>query len=246
MFFEEFGDKSKPTVVLLHGANLVQSFVKQYSLLNKYHLVLPHITGYGKEAGSVFTTERAVRELSELIFSFGGKVTLVGFSLGAQLAFVLMCENPELINGAVCVSPWLIKEEPMLSKVVKQNDKNFGLLKKEWYVKLCGKMSGLDKEQTDELIEHCMALKKDTILNSVDNGIEFDEYPQFKDVSFPVLALAGKKELDVVTRSVMKMAELNPNCSYEIWDKAAHNIPSKLADKFTARLDEFLGEINNK
>ena len=243
IYYEEYGGKDKPVVILLHGANFIPSFANQYSLANKYRLILPHITGYGKSADDIYTTEKAVAELSELAVSFGRKVTLVGFSLGAQLAFVLACENPELYNGAVCVSPWIIKEEPLLSKVVKMNEKNFGLLKKEWYIKLCGKITKLNSEEIEQFAKDCMAVKKETILNSINNGIKIEDYPRFAEINFPILALAGAKEYDCVKRSVIKMAEINTKCRYEIWNKAAHNIPSKFADKFTEKLNGFLSDI---
>ena len=64
------------------------------------------------------------------------------------------------------------------------------------------------------------------------NGITIDSVPQFADVSIPVVALAGKKEQAEILNSIKKMAEINMNCRFEIWDKAGHNIPPLFAKRF--------------
>ena len=74
--------------------------------------------GYGDAAGEIFDTETAVKQLANFIADIGKKVTLVGFSLGAQLSVKLCAEYPQYFTSAIIVSPWLIKKEPMLSKVM--------------------------------------------------------------------------------------------------------------------------------
>ncbi len=243
IYYEEYGSRNNPTIVFLHGANLVQSFFKQYCFSDRYNLIVPHITGYGKEAGTVYTTEKAMADITELIKSLDRKVILTGFSLGAQLAVKLVSEHEELFYGFIAVSPWIIKERDFLEKVVKQNDKAFKMMKFKPMIRLSGKMMGLDKKNTDELVEYYLSVQKQTILNSVDNGIELDKMPEFFNVKIPVLALCGEKEYPEVHQSVKKMAE-NPNCSYEIWEKAAHNIPTAFSEKFNKKIDEFLKNMD--
>lgn len=50
---------------------------------------------------------------------------MVGFSLGAQVAFKLVTEHEELFTAAILVSPWLDKNEAMLQYAMKQNEKQF-------------------------------------------------------------------------------------------------------------------------
>lgn len=245
MFYEEFGNSKNPVLVFLHGANMVDSFFKQYSLQNKYHIILPHITGYGKESGTVFTTEKAVEDLYNLIKSFNQKVYLVGFSLGAQLGFVLLSRHQELFKSAIIISPWIIKEPQFTGKVKEQNIKMFGMIKKKWYVKLQGRMLGYPDDLKQKLIEDTMNLQKDTLANSVDNGITFELCPEFKDVKVPVLALCGSKEYPVVSDSVKEMASVNSMCKYQIVNKAAHNIPTNFSTFLLEKIEEMMPP-NNK
>lgn len=228
---EEYGKENDKIIVMLHGANFVHSFGRQYCLSNKYHIIVPHIMGFGAEADRVFDTDKCAEELAEFIAGLNKKVLLVGFSLGSQLAFKLVSEHEELFTGAVIVSPWLIKEEPMLSEVLKMNEKQFALFKKRWLCGLIGMMNGLPSVQRKEFVEQMQNVKIETIRSCVDNGITLDTV-DFGGVSVPVVALAGGKEQKEVHDSVKRMAELNPNCRFEIWEKAAHNIPPLFAEKF--------------
>lgn len=243
MYYESFGDSKNPCIVMLHGANFVQSFLKQYCLCDRYYIVVPHITGFGKHTDTIYNTETAKQELYEFIKSMnigGRKVNIVGFSLGAQLAFTLICEHEELFESAVIISPWIIKEQKMIDKLVKSNRQFSFLLKKRWYAKLGAKLLGVPSEMTDDFVEYMISAKFDTVINSIDNGIDIKDYPQFADVKIPVLALAGSKEYDVIKDSVEKMQKLNPTCRVEIVDKAAHNIPTHFSDKLNSYIKEII------
>ena len=152
MYVEEYGKDNKSVIVMLHGANFVHCFGRQYSLAEKYHIVVPHIMGFGKEAGRVFDADICIRELAGYIRSIDSKVFLIGFSLGAQLAFKLISEYPDLFYAAIIVSPWLNKEQPELSEVLRMNEKQFYSLKKKWLCNIIGMMNGLPSAQRKEFV----------------------------------------------------------------------------------------------
>lgn len=158
---------------------------------------------------------------------------------GAQLAFKLISEYPELFYAAIIVSPWLVnKTEESISEIMKMNMKQFASLQNKTMCNIIGMMNGLPSQQRKEFVAQMQRVKPETIRNSVDNGITFESVPGCAEVSFPVVALAGSKEQKDVIDSVMKMQELNPNCCYEIWDRAAHNIPPMFAKRFNALISE--------
>ena len=229
---EEYGKNNDKTIVMLHGANFVHSFGRQYVLSDEYHIIVPHIMGYGDYADRVFNTDECIAELAEFVKSLGKKVLLVGFSLGAQLAFRLVSEYPELFTAAIIVSPWLIKEEPFLTEALELNLKQFRSFKNRFMCNMIGMMNGLPSAQRKEFVEQMGKVREETVRNVVNNCITLESVPAFADVGIPVIALAGGKEQREVTDSVKKMSEINPNCRYEIWDKAAHNIPPLFYKRF--------------
>ena len=238
MYVEEYGKENRSVIVMLHGANFVHCFGRQYTLAENYHIVVPHIMGFGKEAHRVFDTDICISELADYIRSFDSKVLLIGFSLGAQLAFKLISEHPDLFYAAIIVSPWLKKGQPELSAVLRINEKQFNSLKKKWLCNVIGMMNGLPSAQRKDFVRQMQEVKIETIRNSVDNGITFDSAREFEKVDFPVIALAGGKEQQSVQDSVKRMAEINKNCRYEIWEKAAHNIPPMLTKQFNRLITE--------
>lgn len=232
MHYYEYGKENDKAIVFLHGANFVHSFGRQYPLAEKYHLIIPHIMGYGDAAGEIFDTETAVKQLASFIADIGKKVTLVGFSLGAQLSVKLCAEYPQYFTSAIIVSPWLIKKEPMLSKVMAINEKQFASFKNKRLCGFIGFMNGLPKEQRKEFVAQMQNVRIETVRSSVDNGITLETINGFENAYFPMIALAGSKEQAEVHDSVKGLAAMNKNCRYEIWDKAAHNIPPVFSKRF--------------
>lgn len=232
MIYEEYGKNNNQIIVMLHGANFVHTFGRQYTLSKKYRLIVPHLMGFGNDANRVFDTDTAANELAAFIAGFDTKVTLIGFSLGAQLGLKLISDHPTLFNAAILGSPWLLKEPSLVSEVVDANLKQLSSLKNKWKCGFVGMMCGLPPKQVMEFVRHMQNVSVETIRNSADNGITLDSIVGFEQVPFPVVALAGSLEEDVVKDSVKALAERNPNCRYEIWDNAAHNIPPVFSKRF--------------
>lgn len=46
MKIEEYGIENKKTIVMLHGANFIHTFGRQYLLAEKYHIIVPHIIAF--------------------------------------------------------------------------------------------------------------------------------------------------------------------------------------------------------
>ncbi len=246
MHFEEFGKEHEKTIVMLHAGNYVHVFAKQYCLSDEYRIIVPHLMGYGDETDKTFNTEEQIKTLAEFISSLGKKVALVGFSLGAQVGFKLISEHPELFNCAVLVSPWLIKDRETLDKVVAANEKQLASFKKKRLCSLIARMNGFTKEQRISFVEQMQRVTPETVKNAVDNGITLKSVGGFGKADVPVLALAGEKEQDFMRESVKKMAEMNENCTCEIWEKAAHNIPPMFAKRFNEQIREFVGKAFDK
>ncbi len=105
MFYEEYGSSELPTIIMLHGGGLVHSFVNQYVLSDRFHLVIPHLYGNGRESHEKFDAIKNVNAIIKIINQIGKtKVSIVGFSIGAQLIIPLLCSNENLFDKAVLVS----------------------------------------------------------------------------------------------------------------------------------------------
>lgn len=236
MIVEEYGAKNEKIVVMLHAANYVSTFEAQYELANDYHIVVPHLMGFGDNTEKSFQTDECIKQLADYIAGFGKKVYLVGFSLGAQLGFKLISEHQELFRAAILISPWLIKEEPFQSEIEAANIKQLKRLKNKLICNFIATMNGMHTEQRKIFVSQMQNVTESTMHNIVYNGITLESVPSFKDVLFPVAVLAGSKEYKEVQDSVIRMSELNVNCRYKIFDRAGHNIPIAFSKRLNAMI----------
>lgn len=242
MKFEEYGKENDQIIIMLHGAHMVHTFKKQYVLAKQYHIIVPHIMGFGNNTEQIFETENCIKELVDFIKTLNKKVYLVGFSFGAQIAFKLVSEHENLFEAAVIVSAWLIKEEPFLSEIMKQNEKQLKALQNKFLCSLTGIANGLSPKQCREFVMQMQNVKAKTVHNMVYNGITLENVPEFISVSIPVITLAGEKEQKEITDAMKIMSDRNPNFRYQIWDKAGHSIPISYPKKFNKLLDICLAE----
>ena len=239
MYFSIHGNRNLPVIVMLHGAFLVDTFGRQYPLSDRYHMVVPHIRGFGRAARETFETEAAADELKEFISQYERPVYLIGFSLGAQLAFKLLSESPELFKKAILVSPFLTHKETVSDETLNENLKMLRSMKNKFTCNMIGLMNGLPGQARAEFVEAMQLVSEETVRNCVDNGISFDTVGGFSACDVPVLALAGGKEPAGVKDSVIELAEMNAHCRYQIWDNAKHNIPPVFAKRFNETILSF-------
>ena len=73
---EEFGKENNDIIIMLHGANFVHTFGCQYILEKEYHIIVPHLMGFGDHTDKIFRTEDCIKELADYIKSFNKKVYL--------------------------------------------------------------------------------------------------------------------------------------------------------------------------
>jgi pimeloyl-ACP methyl ester carboxylesterase len=138
--YDEYGKREKPTILLLHGAAALDTFYGQYCFSERYHLVVPHLYGAGKSAGKIYEPEALKHELFKLIHSLNkDKIGVIGHSLGAQLAVMLVCERPEQFSFAVFLSAWVNPKPGTVRMYCNPAGITVKMLHCKWYVRLQGK-----------------------------------------------------------------------------------------------------------
>ena len=240
IYYEKYGEDSPGIIMFLHGTNFVHCFTKQCAYFaRKCEVVVPHLPGFGRNCDVTFSVDLAVEQVSDLARNLKKPVTLIGFSLGAQLCLPLICRHGELFNGAIMISPWLVKEISEIEKLMKMQVDN----EKSMRSGALGMSVGLSKIERQEHKEFCQNVSMKSILASVDNGLYLSDYPEFADVEQPVSAICGIKESLDIRKSVRGLAHLNPRCTYDMWDGAGHNIPYKFASRLNKTIEDFIALI---
>lgn len=112
MNFHEFGEKTSPHIMLIHGGgNAWWNYLRQARILSeKYHVILPTLDGHGEEyAADYISTEDSAQKLTHYIDKNceGHLLLLCGVSLGGQIVIEMLSMRQDIaqkaiIDGSIC------------------------------------------------------------------------------------------------------------------------------------------------
>ena len=71
LYFREFGDRKNPTILLLPGAGMAQTFYCQYGFADRFHLVEVHLLGTGEEAAKKWSLRENIDGVLDIIKEIG-------------------------------------------------------------------------------------------------------------------------------------------------------------------------------
>ena len=241
MDFDEYGDPKQHTIVMLHGAAATDTFANQYCLSQTYHLVIPHLSGAGRAVDKPYEPQHELDELTAFIGALGQqKVTLVGHSLGAELAVALVSKHPELFDRAVFMSAWVCASPKSVQKFVRMAKYTSFTLRWSWMVYLQGKYWGYTDAQAKRMAEYAAKIPRSTYLAWFQNRIYLNDLPTYATVTIPMLAVCGDREIMEMKDSIAQLGRRNPNCKTVMLKGANHDFPMRKAKETTLLLQQFL------
>ena len=113
MNFHEFGPRTAPHVMLIHGGgNAWWNYLRQARALSpRYHVILPTLDGHGEEYRIPYrsTEQTADRLMDYILRECGGRLfALGGVSLGGQIVMELLARKSDIaekaiIDGSLCI-----------------------------------------------------------------------------------------------------------------------------------------------
>ena len=242
IYFDEYGNQDNPTLLMLHGAGAVHTFTQQYGFQEKYHLIVPHIYGNGKEAAQPYNPEAVIAALVELIESLGKeKIHIMGHSLGGELAVALVSNYPDYFDKAIFLSAWVCATEKSVANYVKMAKFSAFALKFRFLLKWQAKYWHYTEDQTEFLLTYGPQITKENYIAFFANRVKLDDLEGYPDVKFPILAICGQNETKEIINSIEELGKRNPMCETVILPDASHDYPLRNAEDLNPILLEFLG-----
>ncbi|MGN7478278.1 alpha/beta fold hydrolase [Solibacillus silvestris] len=243
IYYEQFGNPDRPTIVLLHGAMAVHTFSQQYKLLEDFHVIIPHLFGAGKSAEILYEPVKLTQEIVELIRSLNKPtVGIIGHSIGAQLAVKLVSEYPSLFSFAVLLSANVSPNEKTIDMYCKLAPATVKLMRFKWVVKMQGKYWNYSKEQADDMAEYAHKITVENYKAFFKETLNIKDFPQYNEVSIPMLAICGDRESKDIRNSLSLLAQ-NKYCAATLVSKAGHDFPMRNAAKLNPILMEFIQRL---
>lgn len=241
MHYDEYGKRKNHTIVFLHGALATDTFCNQYCFQDKYHLVIPHLYGSGKEVEEIYEPEKTIRGLAEIIKGLGKeKVTLIGHSLGGELAVAMVSRYEYLFDKAVFLSPWVCATQKSIDKFVKMARYTSVFLKSSWLMRLQAKFWHYTKQQEDFMIEYSKKITSEQYQAVFKKRIFLDDQTNYSNINIPMLAVCGQKEVKEVIVSTEELGRRNLNCKTLILDNERHDFPQRNADLLNPILLDYI------
>ncbi len=225
MVFDTYGDEKNPTLILLHGAALLDTFAHQYEPLSRWFRVLvPHLPGAGEAVMESYDPQATADSLAVWIASLGvGKALLMGHSVGAELAVKLVSEHESLFSRAVFLSPWLTASGQSVKLYAGMARMSYNAIKRASLLRMQAKYWGLSPEQTERVVSYSPRIPLETYVGFYTRRIDLRGLTGYAGVTIPMLAMCAKGETPETKASVHALGEKNTNCLTAIFPQGSHD-----------------------
>lgn len=197
--FEGDGEK---TIVFIHGlSDSLEYWARISSQLSEEYKILRYdLRGHGKTEFSGFTMDDLADDLYELMQSLNiEKASLIGLSLGGNVALKFAVKYPNLAENLVIMSSFSEVDDNLKSKFLEfRNAIDIGFM--EFFdviIKYVLPQDIIDKnydalQANKEVLAESANL--DGIKNGIEIGMEFNVTDELNKINVPALILAGRDD----------------------------------------------------
>ena len=256
--YQSSGPAGAKTILFLHGGGVAGwMWDPVVARLPGFHCLAPDLPEHGKSmAVRPFTMELAAEQASELIRDRAqdGKAVVVGLSEGAQVAVQMLASAPELIERALVSSALLLpmkgsgwlNSRAMLAWSFRLSVPPFR--KNEWWMRLNMKSAAaIPEEFFPQYRANFQIMTENQFVNLILANQHFRLPGNLAKVPVPTLALAGKREYQVMKESARQLAAALPNGQARLIDLGAgasmakeHNWAMNAPDLFAQTVQCFI------
>ncbi len=215
MKFYEFGERSKPAVMLIHGGgNSKWMFERQAKLMkDQYRVILPELDGHGNECNVIY--ESSIVEADKIVdyirCECEGKLFLIGgASLGAQIAMEV-CARPEIMVEHAILESGLYTKRPHLANLIASKwmiKWMMDLYQWEWMIKWSFHQYGWPEELLGDIANDAMKLSFVSNRNLYHTYLNYEMPKRIATINTKVFLLFGSKEKKMIKRDAFLASRL--------------------------------------
>ncbi len=203
--------------------------------------IVPDLPGHGASADEPYVShDHAIAQLTDLIEQTApAGLTVVGFSLGAQLAIRLAAASDLPIEGAVIISAET-HPAPMQALTLWMLGVSAPLARQEWFAKAQAKQLGIPDELFADYLRDSRAISRDTLVTSVGENIRFELPEGWSDFRGSATVMAGERERRLMLESARHTHDRLSGSELRIVPRAAHDLPLTRPDAVAAAIRKTL------
>ncbi|WP_449537657.1 alpha/beta fold hydrolase [Ferdinandcohnia sp. Marseille-Q9671] len=246
LHYQEYGDKSAPLMLFLHGGGVSGwMWDKQISYFTDYHCIVLDLPEHGKSKDSPpFSIKGSAEEVIKIIEdkAEGKKVILIGFSLGAQVIVQMLSMKPHLADVAF-INSALVQPMSNAKKWIQPTIRfSFPLIKMRWFSKLQANTLYVGEDYFEQYYEESSQMKLETLVRVLEENMSFDIPAGFEKATGKILVTVGEKEKAVMKKSAKNLVETNSNCTAIIFPNMGHGVSMAMPDFFNTFIDTYIND----
>ncbi len=254
MHYLEFGDKSNPTVVFLHGSGPGNSAWANFQFNAEafadagFHVLLPDLIGFGYTDKPLnlgdYTLAMFCSTLVECLKALGvEKCSFVGNSLGGGVAIQVTIDNPDNVDKLILMGPGCLEEQGAywtMPGIVKMMEANKAGMSKETQGDVMRLFTYDPKHVTQDLIDMRWAIAQDqpkevlTTMKTPELGSRMTE------LICPILTFWGRQDEFMPPQGKAKCIEANETSRLIEVNACGHWVMIEHADMFNNVSIDFL------
>jgi pimeloyl-ACP methyl ester carboxylesterase len=241
MHRESYGPADGSTLLLLHGGGVAGWMWDplRAHLTGGRRLIVPDLPGHGRSADEPYVShEETVSALARLLEDERQPATVLGFSLGAQLAVLLAAQRPDLVDRVAVVSAQAVPmrgTRPTLALLGAMS----GLARQEWFARLQSRQLFIPDELLHEYIRTSAGISRETLLRSVEENLRFVPPPSWRAYPGAAMILVGAREKTLMKRSAATLHHALPRSVLQVVEDCGHGIPLQRPAWLAQRLEDW-------
>ncbi|MGI6878163.1 alpha/beta fold hydrolase [Microbacterium sp. gxy059] len=241
MFVADSGEQNLPAILLVHGGGVAGWMwsAEVARLRSRYRTIVPDLPGHDRSSDVPFTTiPRIADALADLLGD--ERASVVGFSLGAQIALQLASTRPDLVERVTVVSA-LAEGAPLPRANRALVSAAAPLARRTWFARLQARSLFVPEALADDYVRTSRLLSREDLLALTDANAAFrtpEGWPAFPG---PSLLMMGEREPRALRDGMRRLHAAQPRSRLVVHESAGHGIALQHPDWFHERIDEWLG-----
>lgn len=248
IYYKQHGDPAAPLLLFLHGGGVSGwMWDKQVDYFSRhYHCIVPDLPGHGVSyQDSSFSMQATSEQLIALIekMSCNKTVTVVGFSLGAQLLVHMLSSAPDLIDYAMINSALVMPVPLTVPLIAPLITLSYPLIKLRAFARLQARTLYIGDDDFEQYYKESCQMKRNILIEVLQQNMSFHLPDGFADARANLLITVGKRERAIMKKSAAQLHQHHANSKLIIFNDAGHGVSLQNPALFNETIAHWL---NNK
>ncbi len=249
MHYVERGTGPEP-IVFVHGfISTRRWWLPTIERLSKdvYHAFAIDLraAGLSDQIETGHTLSQYADDLHQFVEALGlPKFTLVGHSMGSQIAMQYALNHQDRLKALVLVDPVAASGNKLSPDIIAWCKTVQGQAEGQRLIVLGAFATPPTGEYLEKLVEDAVAWGAPIYNATLDEMVRFNVVDRLGEIKAPTLVTWGDKDASVPFPGIVETYTNIPGCALEVWHGVGHSGPIEIPDRFVDLLTRFIREAS--